>query len=430
MEENKKAKSKFNVKKLITNDKYLIILSLALAIIIWTVTSINVGVDQEKTIKVEVPIKLGNQVADNLGMQFYSSQETVQISVKLRGAKYMVGQVNEEDLKINFDTSAVSKTGEQAIPILISSANDRLEFNIEDYYPTQVNGYFDVSETKTVDVTANYNRDFVPKGYTVGKPIMTDEQIVVTGPKTYVDKVQGAAVNISVPNAEKLTEQYKGEYPIEIIGDGIEYKYLTLKSKTNDVQIDKIGVTLPVLKVCKLPVVAKLEGTPANLDPNAITITCKPDIINAGILDTAGIQEATAGVINFNEIPAGGKTFYFDPSTLNGITVLDDIESIEVKVDVNKDYIEKDVYVDMKDIELVGVPDGYKAVVKSMSSDAISVITNADNVSSIKSSSISMKCDLSKSSSNNVYTVDVVLNDKSSWVYSTYTAVIELKQEK
>ena len=427
MDNNKK---KFNIKNLVNDDKYLVILSIILAIIVWTVTSINVGVDQERTIKLNVPVKLSNQTSDNQGMQFYANQDTVEVSVKLKGAKYVVGQVNEDDLKISFDTSSITKTGEQAIPILISSVNDSLDFEIEGYYPTQVNGYFDVNETKTIDVDVKYNDDFIPKGYTVGKPILTDEQVIISGPKFFVEKVQNALLNVNVPNEEKRTEQYKDECIIELVGLNSGNNYITIKSKTKDLVIDKIGVTLPVLKECKLPVVAKLEGMPDNLDQSAVKVVCRPNVINAGILDTADISEAVAGVINFNEIPAGGKTFIFDTKQLNGIKVLDDISTIEVDVIVDENYIEKDIKVSMKDIELVGVPDGYKAVVKSMSSDTISVITNTENVSSIKSSTIAMKCDLSKNASNNVYTLEVTLNDKTSWVYSSYTVVVELQQIK
>ena len=92
-----KNKTKFNIRKFITNDKYLFCLSLILAILVWTFTSINVAVDQERTIKVNVPVKLNTQIADNIGMQFYSDNETIEMNVKITGAKYIVGQVTQDD---------------------------------------------------------------------------------------------------------------------------------------------------------------------------------------------------------------------------------------------------------------------------------------------------------------------------------------------
>ena len=117
MEKSKQKKSNFSLKRLISNDKYLIIVSLVLAVIVWTITSLNIGADQERTINIQVPIALGDQVSETLGMQYYSLQDTVEISVKISGAKYVVGQVEQKDFNINFDTSSVTKTGEQYIPI-------------------------------------------------------------------------------------------------------------------------------------------------------------------------------------------------------------------------------------------------------------------------------------------------------------------------
>ena len=113
MEKSKQKKSNFSLKRLISNDKYLIIVSLVLAVIVWTITSLNIGADQERTINIQVPIALGDQVSETLGMQYYSLQDTVEISVKISGAKYVVGQVEQKDFNINFDTSSVTKTGEQ-----------------------------------------------------------------------------------------------------------------------------------------------------------------------------------------------------------------------------------------------------------------------------------------------------------------------------
>ena len=56
-----KKKSGFSIRRLIFNDKYLIITSLLLAVIVWVVTSLNIGTDESKTIRIDVPIKLGDE---------------------------------------------------------------------------------------------------------------------------------------------------------------------------------------------------------------------------------------------------------------------------------------------------------------------------------------------------------------------------------
>ena len=429
MEKSKQKKSNFSLKRLISNDKYLIIVSLVLAVIVWTITSLNIGADQERTINIQVPIALGDQVSETLGMQYYSLQDTVEISVKISGAKYVVGQVEQKDFNINFDTSSVTKTGEQYIPIVISNASDGLNYTIEDYYPTQVKGYFDVSGSKTFNVEVAYNDDFVADGYTVGNPVLNDEQVVISGPKTYIDRIEKVQVNVNIDVDNPLTEPYTGEYPIEIIGTDIQTSYLTVKSKTDESVVDKVSVTLPVLRICQLPVIVTLEDQPANLPSGAITISYSPSQINAGVLETADIKEALVGTINYNQISDEGGTFTFDATTLNGITVIDGNKTVEVTVTVDDDYIKKNVSVNKEMIDVVGVPEGYTAIVKSISKSSVAVITPKSNANNITASSITMKCDVSKTNTSNSYPVVVAVNDGTSWVYSTYTATIELVKD-
>ncbi|MFR5877088.1 MAG: hypothetical protein ACLUFN_11440, partial [Eubacterium sp.] len=87
MAEKRKKKSNFSIKRLIYNDKYLIIFSLLLAVVVWVVTSLNIGIDETKTVKIDVPISLGDEVSEQLGMQYYSFQNTIQVSVTVSGAK-------------------------------------------------------------------------------------------------------------------------------------------------------------------------------------------------------------------------------------------------------------------------------------------------------------------------------------------------------
>ena len=122
---NKKKKKRFSFSDLVYNDKYLILLSIFLAVVVWVGSSLSVGSDDTKTIKVNAPIELSSKLSSQLGMQYYSLQNSVDISVTLSGQKYVIGQVTEDDLNIVFDTSAVNRTGNQSIPIRVTNKSKR-----------------------------------------------------------------------------------------------------------------------------------------------------------------------------------------------------------------------------------------------------------------------------------------------------------------
>ena len=104
---NKKDKKKFSFSDLIYNDKYLIVLSIFLALIVWIGSSLSVGADDTKTIKITAPIELSGKLS-GIGMQYYALQNSVDLSITLSGQKYVIGQVTADDLNITFDTSAVT----------------------------------------------------------------------------------------------------------------------------------------------------------------------------------------------------------------------------------------------------------------------------------------------------------------------------------
>ncbi|MBE6720816.1 MAG: hypothetical protein E7571_09245, partial [Ruminococcaceae bacterium] len=185
----KNKRTGFDFRRLIFNDKYLIITSLLLAVLIWIVTSLNIGTSENKTLRIDVPIKLGDEVSEQLGMQYYTLQDTIELNVTISGAKYAIGQVTESDLNIRFDTSNVNRTGEQSIPILVSNGSNNLDFTVSSTYPSSVDAYFDVNETRTFSVNVNYDDTAIADGYTFGTPVLNEDKVVISGPKTYVDKI-------------------------------------------------------------------------------------------------------------------------------------------------------------------------------------------------------------------------------------------------
>ena len=174
---NKKDKKKFSFSDLIYNDKYLVVLSIFLALIVWIGSSLSVGTDDTKTIKVTAPIELSGKLS-GIGMQYYALQNSVDLSITLSGQKYVIGQVTADDLNITFDTSAVNRTGNQSIPIRVTNKSKRLDYTVESVYPSSIEGYFDVNTTKTFDVDLKYGNEIL-KYYTyVIKKILTGRRKV------------------------------------------------------------------------------------------------------------------------------------------------------------------------------------------------------------------------------------------------------------
>jgi hypothetical protein len=424
----KNFKSKFSLKRLIYNDKYLIVISILLAVLVWTVLSINIGSDESKTIKVEVPISLGDEIADQYGLQYYTSQDTVELKVTITGAKYVVGQVTEDDLQINYDTSNITKTGEHSIPILVTNSSKNLDFDVSSISPSSIDAYFDVPKSKTFSLNLHYDETNVADGYVFGEPILSVDKVIVSGPQTYVNKIERTLVDVDFGDETDLTEPYTADCDIEIEGTGIETNYLTITTRTDDeTPISKVTATLTVLKKTSLPVTVDMEDQPFDIG-DAVSISYSVDEINAGILDSADITEAVIGTVNFNQLTVGDNYFEFPVKNLQGITVLDDIKTVSVKVSVASTYTTDTLNLSKNDIQVEGIPDGYSAVVKSVDKTNITVVKPSDV--DIDSDDLEIKVDVSEQNDDNTYPAQITIkSNNNAWVYGEYNAVVELTKK-
>ncbi len=415
-----------SLRKLIFNDKYLIITALLLAVLVWVITSLNIGTDETRTINIDVPIKISDDLSQQLGMQYYTLQNTVEIDVTLSGAKYVIGQVNEKDLNIKFDTSNVNRAGEHSIPILVTNKSSRKEFTVTSVYPSSVEAYFDVEETKDFDISLAYDKNNVADGYVFGTPVMSEDSVVVTGPKTYVDNIDKITAEVDFGKNTKLKESFSQDCELRVDGRGVESNYLSLTSAANEGEkLGGISVTLPVLKQTKLPVSVDFEGAPSDLIKDSVKISYSVTKLNVGILESTDISKAVIGTVDYSELKVGKNEFTFDASNIQGVYLIDDSDSeITVTVTVSDDYEEITVPIKTSDVSVGGVPDGKKASVNGIPNSRVTVIVPKDTV--LTATDLKVKADVSEAEDDGEYLLTIKVNDKASWVYGSYSADIEL----
>lgn len=422
---SKSSKQKnFSFSNLIYNDKYLVVVSIFIAVIIWIVTSISVGTDETRNIKVDVPITLGDSVSEQLGMQYYSLQDTVEVSVNISGAKYVIGQVSEKDLDISFDTSAVNRVGEHTIPIMVSNKSKSLDFKIESVYPKTIDGYFDVNSEKTFDVELNYDDENVADGYVFGAPVLSEEKVVVSGPKTYIDKISQVYCSVDFEDSTELTETFSQDCELHFDGNGIVNNFLTVTSRTdNEKPLKNISVTLPVLQKVVLPVTSSFEDQPTGLGRSVISISYSTKRIDAGVLPSADISAANIGSIYFHDLTVGTQSFDFNTENLNGITVLDDTKTITATVTVSSAYSEHTVHISKDNVVIEGAPENNSKTIRYLDDSTVTVL--APRGTKINASDLTIKCDVSKESKDNKYPLSISVSNNKCWVYGTYNAIIE-----
>lgn len=426
MSKPKHEKSKFSMRKLIYNDKYLIIISVLCAICIWIATSMNLSPETTKTISVPVTVDFSGSVTEELGIKCYGD-ESFNVDVTVKAKKYLAKDISSEDLNVQLQTNIVTTVGTHEVPISVS-AGENADFSVESYYPSVYTAYFDVPEEEEMEIQLNYSMDdYIADGYVGGENLLNESSVIVSGPQTYVSRVSKVTADVAIKNKLKETATINIEpKAVDVYGNSVDYISLKYGS-------EKITLTIPVLKVEQLAPNVTITDAPTSVDLSKLSIDYSVKSIKAGVMETAGIKAAELGEIKMSSLKVGKNKFTFDTGQLDGITVLDDTDKVTVTVTVPSDYTSKDVDITASGVKLNNVPDGYTAKVVSLNADSVTVIGPEKAIDSVKSKNVVVSCDLTTKkgstvqTGNHQYKLTVVVSGVDGvWIYGTYTANVNI----
>lgn len=366
MKNDAKKNKKFSIRKLVYNDKYLIICSIIAAIVIWVLTSMNLSPETTKRITVPVSVDFSGTLAEQLGIQYYGN-DSITTEVTISCKKYIANDITENSFTASLQTNAITSTGYQSIPIVINVADDA-EFTIQSYSPTSITGFYDYAEELTVPVELNFvNENFTAEGYVAGETVLNQSSVILKGARTYISNVKRVVADVSLQG--DLTEsQVVTVTPVALneVGNRVENVEIILPDGGTS-----MTASVPILKIQNLqPAVSFIDG-PSNAG-SFLNVKYSVNSIEVGALESAQLTALNLGNISFNDINLGVNTFDFNAALLNGVTVLDGTEEITVTVTVPNNYETKRIPISVSDLspEL----EGYDISVTSISSNYITIV--------------------------------------------------------
>lgn len=425
----KEKNGEFSIRKLIYNDKYLIIISIILAVIIWIVTSMNLSPETSKTVTVPVTVDFSDSAAEQLGIKCFGD-EKVDVDVTISCKKYLAKDITADDLNVYLQTNVVTSSGNYDVPIKVDTS-ENADFKVTSYYPTVYKGYFDVEDEKTMDVDVKFSKnDFIEEGYTMGQPLLSESTVTVKGPRSYVSQVASVAAIINVDNKLKTTTSMD-LLATAFDSNGTKVNYVTIETGG-----ENLTVTIPVLKEMELDVAVNFAGKPSRLNISDFNVSYSVNRVNAGVLEDANITKATIGSIDFSKLRAGENKFTFNVESLDGFVILDNIKEIEVTVNVPSDYVAKNVSVNSDNIKIINVPEGYNASVVGISAGEVTAIGRENILESITSANVSLVVDLSGADADKMNvgthsykTTTTLGNSDTCWIYGDYTAEVNITKK-
>ncbi len=334
--------------------------SFLFAVALWIIgTNINDPDIPFKVSDVPVIIKNANLITDNGQVYEVLDGTDVIDTVTILAPRSVIESLDDDNVVAVADMNDLTSVNTIAIQLSTNKYNNKL---------TSIKGSIDSvklnienSQTKSFPLRVSTAGE-VREGYMVGD-VTTDQNLVkISGPESVVSQISKALVEVGISG---FTSNISTDADIHLYDeDGNE-----IQSDSIEKSISKVRVNVEILEIKSVPVKFAVTGTPADgyqltgeleSTRNYVNIAGKSKTLQnidaievpEDVIDVTGATDNVTVLINLkNYLP-------------DGVILADEDFSGNVSVTA---YVEQETYktvtVDVQDINITGIPEGYEAAI-------------------------------------------------------------------
>ena len=426
-----KNNKKFSLHDLLSDNRFLLAVSLIIAVVFWAAVCISFSPETEVVVE-NVPIKIDtdNSVPEQYGLRMFGDNSyTVDITVS--GSRYVVGGklLSADDFKVTASTALVTSAGTHSLQVKVTKANESADFTIESISEAFINVYFDEYAEKQVNLVVNADTDnVVPDGYMVDDDLIMDTKtVLVGGPALEISQLDSVVANLTIDRELKESTAFNAPM-VAVNKSGTALKFVTIDGEENA----SVTVTVPVYKIEDLPVTVDFTNSPSKFVTDKPQYNCSPSAVRVAVLQNGtGMDSLKIGTVDFSNLKPGNNTFEFSLYEVEGIKPLTSTpSSSSVRISIPTAESTK-ISVPTDNISISNAPEGYSIVFSSDKIDDLTVYGSISELTSISSGSLKVRLDLGSVTvkpGRNTVSVPLYLKDtEGSWIYGKYTVTFTAK---
>ncbi len=436
-------KSKFTVRGLFNNNKFVLFFSLIIAIVFWVVISVVETPNAEKTISgLSITVPIENTAAESLNLQVMDDIEDYRVEVTVRGPSYVVSTLSRDDITItasptdsdrNFDGAGTYNIKLRATK---QSSISQGEYEILSVSPSTVSLTFDryVEEPLEIDSVVECANISATQGLIRGEAVVDGENtLYFKGAKTKVDQIAKVVAKVSETQTISATTTYDASLVIYDENNDIlpleDYEIVN----SQNAAVESVKVRVPINKSVSVSVKATYQNAPAYINGSAVNFALDHSKvqIEGPVEEIDKITVLELEPIDFCEVTENGQTFSRKFANLPlGVEVTDNIEEITVTVKGMQGYTNKTFTVskislsgastynvtlsrNIKNVKICGSKD----FLKNLDAENLYAVIDPQNISGFRAGE---------------YTVPVVIKCQTSnevWQIDKYNAVINIAED-
>ena len=348
------------MKHKITKNWGLKLVSFLFAAVLWLiVTNINDPSSPYKESNIPVVLKNTDLITNN-GLIYEVLDGTVMIdSVVLWAPRSVVDNLNRSDIVAEADVRDLTSLNTISIKLSTNKYNDKLDSIKGSIENVKLN--IENKETRSFPIKANLTGE-VGEGYMVGNVSTEQNLIRVSGPESLISQIARAQAEVDISG---FTSNIGTDSDIRLYNEaGVE-----IKAESIEKSITKVRVNIEILEKKTVPISFKFSGIPAEdyrttgeitSSRNSVELAGKSETLRGisaieipeGVIDVSGAVETVETVIDLRDyLPAG---------VVLAEEGFDGNISVSVQIEQQR---RQTVSGMMENIQFVGVPEGYEAVI-------------------------------------------------------------------
>ena len=417
-------KSKFSLHNLFSDNRFVMVLSLAIAVVFWASVCIAFSPETEVVVEnVPVEIELENSVPSQYGLRMFGENNHT-IDITISGSKYLIGGrlITPEDFKVTASTSLVTSAGNHSLQLKVSKVYENANFTIENYSSSFINVYFDEYAEAQANIEVKVEGEEITKGdYIADENYITDRKtVIVGGPALEISQLSKVIATVSVEDSIEKSTAFNASLTA-VNKNGNELSFVTFDGEKNAT----MAVTVPVYKMVNVPVTVGFAGAPANYINNPLEFSCAPKTVGVAVLQN-GTETDSLKVadINFTSLKPGTNTFRYNLSAVEGVKALsNEAGFVTVKVTV-PEQMQGTFDILSNNISISNAPIDRSIDFTSSKVRGVTVFGSEQELAALNSDTIKARIDLTdvevKDGRNKVSVPLYIKDSYGCWIYGTY----------
>lgn len=283
------------MKKLFDNDKFLAILSLMIAVVLWMMVISQRNPQTDYMLR-SIPITFlhETQMLENHDLNIISKSHT-SVDVEITGRLSEVYDVLSSDVSVMADLSGIATTGAHDIPLKVEIAKAGVSVKSVSLENVRIVSDYIIKNRREIEI--KYFND-LPEGLEIESTNLSVSSITIEGPQTALKQVAKA---IAVIDLSEVKESKSVECDLQLVDSEenvVAQDGLSLSST-------KATVDIKVLQSKEVPVQVVLDGE-VNTEAQGITVVSHPTtvVVKGDVETMKGLEKIETEPISQLHIPS------------------------------------------------------------------------------------------------------------------------------